>query len=49
MRRDIARVLLGVAIGVTGLIVILIYGGWQVGLGAWLMIWGNNLERSVKL
>jgi flagellar biosynthesis component FlhA len=36
---------LGVAVGIIGLMTIM-YHNIYIGIGAWLMIWGNNLEQK---
>lgn len=36
----------GMVIGLGGLALIIIHGGWLVGLGVFLMLWGNNIDHS---
>jgi len=35
----------GMVVGLVGLAILVIHGGWWVGLGIFLVIWGNNMER----
>ena len=38
--------LLGLAVGICGLIIIIIHGGWWLGLGVFLMLWGDKYGTS---
>ena len=36
-------------IGFVGVVLLTAYGSWQLALGAFLLIWGNNLRQAVSI
>ena len=44
-----ANQLIGPAIGIAGFVIVGLNVGWLAALGIFIMLWGNNIERSLKL
>ncbi len=36
----------GILVGIIGFGVIIYFGGWMLAVGIFIVMWGNNLERS---
>jgi len=40
--------ILGLCLVVIGVALVWFYSGWEIALGVFLMIWGNNYERRSR-
>jgi len=40
--------ILGLCLGVAGVALVWFHSGWEIALGVFLMIWGNNYERRSR-
>jgi len=49
MRKEkVAKQIFSVVLGISGLILIGVFGHWLIALGAFLMLWGNNIEQRAS-
>jgi len=40
--------ILALILGIIGMVLIIVYGNWQVALGIFIFTWGNNVSNNNK-
>lgn len=44
----IAITITSLVLGITGIAVVTMYGGWQIAAGVFVMMWADNLSKEVN-